>query len=62
MEIGEKKAKHDLLRIAYEAFNARDMERALSGMHHAVDSENGMEEEACVVQVPCEIIGRASGN
>ena len=43
MEIGEKKAKHDILRLAYEAFNARDMERALYGMHHAVDWENGME-------------------
>jgi hypothetical protein len=31
------------LTIAYEAFNARDIERALSTMHHDVQWPNGME-------------------
>ena len=37
-------AKHQLLKTLYEAFNARDIELALSGMHHDVDWANGMEE------------------
>ena len=36
-------AKHQLLKTLYEAFNARDIELALSGMHHDVDWANGME-------------------
>jgi nuclear transport factor 2 (NTF2) superfamily protein len=36
-------AEHEFLRVMYEAFNARDIERALSGMHHDVDWANGME-------------------
>jgi hypothetical protein len=36
-------AKHKLLKALYEAFNARDIELALSGMHDEVDWENGME-------------------
>jgi hypothetical protein len=36
-------AKHKLLKTLYEAFNARDIELALSGMHHDVDWANGME-------------------
>jgi hypothetical protein len=33
----------DLLRRAYSAFNARDIERALAAMHPDVDWPNGME-------------------
>jgi len=33
----------DLLAEAYEAFNARDIERALAAMHPEVDWPNGME-------------------
>jgi hypothetical protein len=36
-------ANHKLLQTLYEAFNARDIELALSGMHHDVDWANGME-------------------
>src|SRR5260370_37587667 len=36
-------ANHKLLKTLYEAFNARDIELALSGMHHDVDWANGME-------------------
>jgi nuclear transport factor 2 (NTF2) superfamily protein len=36
-------AKHDLLRLLYEAFNARNIERALSGMHPEVVWANGLE-------------------
>jgi hypothetical protein len=35
--------QHQLLKALYEAFNARDIELALSGMHHDVDWANGME-------------------
>jgi ketosteroid isomerase-like protein len=33
----------DLLREAYEAFNARDLERALATLHTRVEWPNGME-------------------
>src|SRR3989442_855797 len=33
----------DLLTAAYDAFNARDIERALAAMHPEVDWPNGME-------------------
>ena len=33
----------DLLRLAYAAFNARDIDRALAVMHPDVDWPNGME-------------------
>jgi SnoaL-like domain len=36
-------AEHKLLKNLYEAFNARDIEFALSGMHPDVDWANGME-------------------
>ena len=36
-------AEEKLLKALYEAFNARDIERALSGMHHDVVWANGME-------------------
>ena len=36
-------AKHQLLKTLYEAFNVRDIELALSGMHQDVDWANGME-------------------
>jgi hypothetical protein len=36
-------AKHQLLKTLYEAFNVRDLELALSGMHQDVDWANGME-------------------
>jgi hypothetical protein len=36
-------AEHKLLKNLYEAFNARDIELALSGMHPDVDWANGME-------------------
>ena len=36
-------AEHKLLKNLYEAFNARDIELALSGMDHDVDLANGME-------------------
>jgi SnoaL-like protein len=35
--------EHQFLKTLYEAFNARDIERALSGMHPDVDWANGME-------------------
>lgn len=35
--------KENLIRTAYAAFNARDIERALSVMHPDVDWANGME-------------------
>ena len=35
--------KHELLRVLYEAFNARDIEKALSGMHPNVVWANGLE-------------------
>jgi ketosteroid isomerase-like protein len=35
--------KHALLKLVYEAFNARDIERALSGLHRDVEWANGME-------------------
>ena len=36
-------AQRDLLESAYRAFNARDIEGALTGMHAHVDWPNGME-------------------
>ena len=36
-------AHEDLLRTLYRAFNARDMDTALAGMHPDVDWPNGME-------------------
>jgi hypothetical protein len=36
-------AEHEFLRELYAAFNARDIERALSAMHHDVEWANGME-------------------
>jgi SnoaL-like domain len=36
-------AEHKLLKTLYDAFNARDIELALSGMHQDVDWANGME-------------------
>ena len=35
--------EHKVLKEMYEAFNARDIERALSGMHEDVVWANGME-------------------
>ncbi|MBV9997575.1 MAG: nuclear transport factor 2 family protein [Verrucomicrobia bacterium] len=35
--------KHDLLRALYEAFNRRDIERAVSGLHPDVVWANGLE-------------------
>jgi hypothetical protein len=40
MEAG---ATFDLLRSTYAAFNARDLDRALAGMHRDVEWPNGME-------------------
>jgi hypothetical protein len=34
---------HEILKEAYDAFNARDIERALGTMHPQVDWQNGME-------------------
>ena len=34
---------HDRLSVAYESFNARDIQRALAVMHHDVEWPNGME-------------------
>jgi hypothetical protein len=36
-------AEHKFLRTIYEAFNSRDIDQALSGMHEDVDWANGME-------------------
>ena len=36
-------AEHEFLRELYAAFNARDIERALSAMHHDVEWADGME-------------------
>jgi hypothetical protein len=36
-------AEHQLLQTLYDAFNNRNIELALSGMHYDVDWENGME-------------------
>jgi uncharacterized MAPEG superfamily protein len=55
-------AKHKLLKTLYEAFNARDIELALSGMHHDVDWANGWKEEVYMAEAAYAIIGHANGS
>ena len=49
-----------LLRSAYKAFNARDIDTALAAMHHDVEWQNGME-GGYVHAGPFATTGRASG-
>ena len=53
--------KHKVLKEMYEAFNARDIERALSGMHEDVVWANGMEGEMFMVEAAFASTGTASG-
>ena len=50
-----------LLRSAYKAFNARDIDTALAAMHHDVEWQNGMEGDTSTVAGPFATTGRASG-
>ena len=43
MDAQKMQAEHELLRELYAAFNARDIDRCLAGMHPDVTWANGME-------------------
>jgi len=54
--------EHQLLTDLYAAFNARDIDRCLAGMHPDVNWANGMEGGNVHGHEGVETTGRVSGN